>query len=388
MSYKYIKGKWLGLLRLIYLYYFRVFNSLYPIAENKYFFISMYGNSYGCNVKPISDYVLKESKNNVVWAFSPTMYPKVQNDNFLKVILKTFKYYKELYTSKYVIANFRLTKDLYPYKIKGQIYMQLWHGTALKKIEADMPLLNHQYIESVKSDSAKIDYFISGSRFMTNIYQQSFWYHGKVYETGTPRNDIFFSTSPDIQTRVRTFFNLKNGDKIALYAPTFRNNSDSFEFYDIDCSLIKESLTKKFGGKWILLIRLHPGLINKDNLDRIKRQFPRTLDASMYADMQELLYASDILITDYSSSMFDFMYSQKPCFLYVKDKDEYDRGFYFDINELPFPKVFSNSEWNSVISNFSQNLYINAIEKFKRQIGSVEDGLATKRCYELLTQNQ
>ena len=380
----FIRAKLHGILRNVYFLYFIIFRRLYPIDEDKFLFVSMSGKSYGCNVKPLSDYAIGFRNKKAVWAFTKKMYCSVHDDKISKVLLNTFVYYKELYTSKYVVSNFRMTRDVYPYKRNGQKYMQLWHGTALKKIEADAPSLGTSYMKSVIPDSEKIDYFISGSDFMTRIYKSAFWYNGEVYETGMPRNDIFFMSLPGLVDKVKNFLHINSNENIVLYAPTFRNDKDSFECYDISTELLMTSIRKKFGGKWKLLVRLHPALVKEHNLERIEKMFPNAIDASAYPDIQELLYAADILITDYSSSMFDYMYSNKPCFLYVKDKDTYDRGFYINIDDLPFPKIISNEYLESVIASFSIDDYRCKIRMFEERIGSVDDGNATERCYNLL----
>lgn len=372
--------------RFIIVNYLNLFRKNYPLEENKFFCISMIGQSYGCNIKPLSDYIEKSDKENkVVWAFSSFIYKKfslLRNGKCVRT--GTYSYYKELFTSKYVISNQRLSKDYYPIKRSGQVYMQTWHGTSLKQIEADIPNIDDAYHKRVQPDSDKIDVFISGSKFMTNIYQNSFWYSGNVYETGTPRNDVFFNNHPEIVEKVRKALNIKQDKRIILYAPTFRSNAESLSFYDIDAKLLIKAVQEKFGGNWRLLIRLHPAIHNKKNSDKIMEMYPNSIDASIYPDMQELLYVSDILITDYSSSMFDYMYSMRPCFLYVKDKDIYDRGFYMSIDELPFPKIESNKFLEDVIMHFDIKEYKEHVNSFMNRIGSVEDGHATERCFNIL----
>lgn len=381
-----IRKKIKRLQRAIIISYLRMFGALYPLKEKQFFCISMQGNSYGCNIKPLSDYIEKmNAGNSTVWAFNPFVYRKFSDMRKGKsVCTGTFTYYKEQYTSKYIISNQRLTAELYPFKRKGQIYMQTWHGTALKRIEADIPYKNDIYQKRVQPDSKKIDVFISGSKFMTEIYKKSFWYSGDVYETGTPRNDIFYRKDSSIVDRVKKLLNIQKDEKLILYAPTFRNKSDSFAYYDIDSCLLQKVISREFGGVWRFLVKLHPGILNKGNSDRIKQMYPNAIDASSYPDMQELLYASDILITDYSSSMFDFMYTMRPCFLYVKDKDIYDRGFYLNMDELPFPKIESNETLEQVIISYKSHEYEERVKKFMDRIGSVEDGHATEKCYRLL----
>lgn len=370
--------------KLIFLF-LQTFEKYLPIQERKFFCISMHGKSYGCNIKPLSDLISNVNKSNkVVWAFSPVVYKKFAKKHSGKSVkLHSFSYYYELFTSKYILSNTRLTVDFFPVKREGQVYLQTWHGTALKRIEADMSNAN-TYYKIVKPDSEKIDLFIAGSKFMRQIYEKSFWYGGKVYETGTPRNDIFFGKHPDVIKKVKSMLGISDNEKIILYAPTFRTNIDSFSCYDLDSIQFVQQVQKKWGGQWKFAIRLHPNLLTNENIRRMNALYPGAINASAYPDMQELLYATDILITDYSSSMFDFMYTMRPCFLYVKDKNEYDRGFYMDISDLPFPSIKENSEIAECVSNVNTQQYKEGVRDFLTQIGSVEDGNATRNCYELL----
>lgn len=381
-----IRKKIKRLQRAIIINYLRLFSTFYPLEEKKFFCISMNGKSYGCNIKPLSDYIEQiDVENAVIWAFNPFVYHKFSDMRKGKsVCTGTFAYYKEQYTSKFVISNQRLVKELYPFKRRGQIYMQTWHGTALKRIEADIPYETDAYHQLVQPDSDKIDLFISGSRFMTDIYKKSFWYSGEVYETGTPRNDVFFRKDSGVIDRVKSLLGVKKNEKLILYAPTFRNRADSFECYDIDSCLLQKTIAARFGGEWKFLIRLHPGILNQSNSDRIKKMYPNAIDVSSYPDMQELLYVSDVLITDYSSSMFDFMYTMRPCFLYVKDKNAYDRGFYINIDELPFPKIESNKTLEQIVMSYNSREYEERVKMFMDRIGSAEDGHATEKCYGLL----
>ena len=107
-----------------------------------------------------------------------------------------------------------------------------------------------------------------------------------------------------------------------------------------------------------------------------------------YDDMQELLRASDILITDFSSSMFDFSIMNKVCILYASDFDEYlknERKLYFDVKkELPFPVATNNLELKKVIENFNDTLYHENIEIFNKKLGIFEDGNASKKIVDLI----
>lgn len=360
--------------------------SVNGLDENMYLFLSMQGRSFSDNPKALSDYIeLKDPKAIIVWAFDSVSYGKYYKMCKRCVKVGSIAYYKILLSSHFVISNQRLLYKEYPIKPKGQIYLQMWHGTALKRIEADIEGIGSVIEKYAKPDSAKIDLFTSNSKYMTNIYKRSFWYNGIVYETGTPRNDIFFKHKDVFyRNKIRKYLGIGEDSKILLYAPTFRGTTNSFDKYDIDIKRLLETVKRRFGGDWTLVLRLHPRLVCKENLKVVSRMFPNAIDASMYPDVMELLVGADMLLTDYSSTMFDFMYTGRPCILYTKDRNEYNRGFYMPLEELPFINIESNELIEEMIVNFDEKSYLDKVNKFLDKIGSVEDGRASERIYLLM----
>ena len=218
---------------------------------------------------------------------------------------------------------------------------------------------------------------------MTKILHEKCLYPNDIiHEIGTPRNDIFFNERPDILRKVRKHFGITDNCRIILYAPTFRKGGD-FAYYNVDINKIKEYFERRSGLEYIIMVRLHPNLLKNEKLFYSIFNSD-AINASSYPDMIDLLYASDLLVTDYSSCMFDFMYSYKPIILYVPDRLTYDRGFYMDIDKLPFLIVNDNSELISKLSTYDEVEYKESLRKFMDQIGSVEDGKATQNLYELL----
>ena len=132
---------------------------------------------------------------------------------------------------------------------------------------------------------------------------------------------------------------------------------------------------------------MHPNfsMIPGFNLDKYTSD--DIIDVTDYPDMQALLCASDILITDYSSAMFDISLIKKPCFIYAIDADKYDRGFYFNLNDLPYPLSCSNEELIDRLLNFDMKSYISKLDDFyTKRIGSFEDGKSCERLYEWMKQ--
>lgn len=349
------------------------------INEKKIVFVSYYGAGYGDNPKAIADYIIENNLNfELVWLLDTN-----KNDGLdmpkevKKVKYGSFRSLYELSTAKVWVDNCR--KQYFPKKKKGQIYIQTWHGSlALKKIEADAPSLPIQYVNMAKNDSSVIDVILSGCEFKTNVYKNSFWYSGEVLNIGTPRADVFFNEEKILQNKkkVLDFYNLEDDVKILMYAPTFRQ-SHNLDIYKLDYSKLESVLVHKFGGKWKIIVRLHPNIAHlADEL-----QLPNTvLNVTSYKDMQELLCASDIVVTDYSGLMFDFYIMNRPLFLFCTDLEEYtskDRELYFDFKELPFDLAKSNGELCDRIKEFDHQKYLSNVEIFRKKIGFCEKGTSS-----------
>lgn len=351
-----------------------------PIENNKIICWSNNMKSYGCNPKYLTEYLLKNfpGRYDIVWVFNEeTPVPDELPNGVRTVRYFSIDYLRELHTAKIIVTNARIAEWLYFYKRKGQFYIQTWHSSLrLKKIEgdADMP---ESYIKAAQKDSEKIDLLISGCKFSTDIFKRAFWYSGEIFECGTPRCDIFFENSNVTERFVREKYGIGENVKIALYAPTFRKNFAADD-YGIDYNSVKSALERRFGNEFCIIYRFHPNVTERKR----KQDTPWLIDGTEYHDMQQLLAASDVLITDYSSCMFDAAIAGKPCFLYTPDIAEYtenERGLYFDINKLPFSASAANDGLCRDIIEFDLNEYNGGVKLFLEQTGSFEDGNACRR---------
>lgn len=356
-----------------------MFNCL-PIKNNKIFLFSYYGSQYGCNPKYISEYIVKNypsDKFDIVWAFNDRA-SKEHIQGVRKVKIMTLKYFYELCTSKVIITNFR-TVDMFK-KRKNQYYIQTWHSSLrLKQIEKDAEnSLPEHYIKMAKEDSKKCDLLLSGCKYSTDIFKRAFWYDGEIFEHGTPRNDLLVKAAEQYKSNIKRKLNISNDTKLVLYAPTFRKNDD-LEVYNLDYKEVLNSLKLKFGGEWRFCVKLHPHLISKSEQLNYGDD---VIDLTKYDDIQELLAISDVLISDYSSLMFDFGLTKRPCFLYVPDLEEYtnqDRKLYFDIEQLPFINTKSSINLVEKIRDFDKEIYNKELDRFLDSIGSFEHGDACKK---------
>jgi len=347
--------------------------TLLPVKKNKIVATSYYGKGYSDSPKAIVDSLLKKRKDlDIVWLTDKnTELPQ-------GVRLAKYNSYARAYhlsTAKVWIDNCRKGA---PHKKRSQIYMQTWHGFALKRIEKDVvdKLPDSNYEKYAIRDSSQTDVIVSNSKHMSKIYSDSFWYDGSLFEVGSPRNDVFFSDN-DSCTKVHKALSIPDDAKIVLYAPTFRV-SQSLEPYDIDDNKLCQALTERFGSKWSFVTRLHPNVAKYSH----QLHYSNSIDATGYDDIQELLCAADLLITDYSSVMFDYMLSGKPCFVYATDIEEYrnDRNFYIPINTLPFPIATDMNSFVKNIIEFNTETYKENIDAFYKNYGIMEKGNAADLC--------
>lgn len=342
----------------------------------------------GGNPKYMTDYILKQEKNyKVYWAFAKGIDTSTFNKEYIIVRYPSVKYLIALYTSKYVINNYRNDKmETFFVKKKNQKYIMSWHGsTPLKKVEKDVQdSLGIKYVSRAKADSRACDLMLSNCSFFTKLIRDSFWYDGEILEQGIPCNDIYYNIEDRIlaNKRIRSFFHIPEGDFMVMYAPTFRNKDNTIKPYIIDWGKLIPVIEKKSNRNVIVLVRLHPNLLGMVDTASLV-DYPKTIDVTSYPDMQQLLCAMDMLITDYSSIMFDATLMDKPCLLYAKDSAEYDRGFYFPLDSLPFSLSTTQNDLIEKIEHFDYKLYYKRIVLFKKNVlGIKEDGDAAKAFFE------
>jgi CDP-glycerol glycerophosphotransferase len=242
----------------------------------------------------------------------------------------------------------------------------------MKKIEKDAEdQLSAIYLLWAKNDSQMTDLKPSNSRWRNEMLRRAFWYDGEILNCGLPRVEYLIKNKPEKYAQIRKQYGLSEKTKIFLYAPTFRQNEEG-ELYNLDFQQTKKALEKRFGGEWIGFRRLHPVATQTQRLNLAGI----VVDVTDYPDMEDLMLACDLLITDYSSCLFETFFLNIPAFLYVVDKELYikkERGLYWEIDKLPFPKAISNQEMALQIETYDPKQYQSGLEDLKKTIGFFED---------------
>ena len=301
-----------------------------PIAPNRICFISWNGTNFNCSPKAIavymSQYGISETCELIAVVNNPKQYTnKYKNIKFIRSY--SFKHLVVEATCKVFVANIRMFNFE---KRKGQYYIQTWHGTGPKKSEKDsVGVLSKDYIDVAIKDCQQTDLMLSGSTYQTNWIINSTWYKGKILECGTPRYDDFFNeqTSNALKQNVYSRYHIDKNIRLVMYAPTFRS-LEEIGNYGFDVEKLIKVFESKFGGEWKLLLRFHPNVALFPLPEIFAKHLSHfSINATLYDDMQDLLCAADVLITDFSSVSTEFAVQKKPCFLYAPDYANYDRGW-------------------------------------------------------------
>lgn len=359
------------------------------VVENNKIMFMTYNNDYICNPKYICEELLRQKLPvDIVWATTKEKLNSVQYPANVRLIIRgSYEFFKEQATSKVWIDNaVCFTWNPFPKK-KEQFYLQTWHGSmGLKRIGTD-DVKNRRWSFAAKLAGKWTDVCISNSSFESEVFRETHWPTTQIQELGHARNDILFS-SPEAAAKIRKkvcdFFDIPVNKKIALYAPTFRDAQDTMR-YSLDYPAILKNLKNKFGGEWVLLNRFH---FKSKKAAKSSNYSKNIYPATEYPDMQELMVAADIGITDYSSWICDFVLTGKPGFIYAPDLNQYnqERGFYYPLNSTPFPVAETNDEMMTNILNFNMEKYSRQCEIFLAERGCKENGMAAKQIVEIIRQ--
>jgi CDP-glycerol glycerophosphotransferase len=280
--------------------------------------------------------------------------------------------------AQYVVTNSGMPG--YWRKRRQQAYLQTWHGTPLKKLGRDiqrpaMPKAR-RYMRDFSRDVSYWDLLLSQNPFSTGVLRQAFQYKGPILEAGYPRNDVLLSPHADrVRAATRHRLGLDEEARALLYAPTWRDNT-RFEL-----QLDLESIANDLGPRDVFLLRAH----NHVARTVAETSHPRVIDVSRIPDTPELLLAADVLITDYSSVMFDFANTGRPMVFFAYDYDDYvhsERGVYFELAErAPGPLVRTGDELIQALASVDswRGDYEERYRTFIEEFGEYDRGDAARR---------
>jgi len=378
----------------------------FPTEPKTVIFETFSGRSYSDNPRAIYEAMLADerfSDYKFIWVFNDARIDsagKLRNIGGIRektfqrasiVRYGTREYYESYARAGVWVANARIRACLKPKA--DQKYIQTWHGSALKKLGYDIEVESRKTISS-NCDLRKLNdddacrYFamVSPSPFMTAVYKSSFNLaevnpQCQIWETGYPRNDRLINYDKAEVAGIKKRLGLPSDKKVILYAPTWRDDqykSDGHYFYEPHIDFVK--LQAKFGDSHIVLFRAHYLVENKADFPEFDG-FVRNV--SKANDINDLYLVADILITDYSSTFFDFANLHRPIIFYMDDLKHYQNdlhGFYLSLDELPGPIATDMNDLQQHIENPPgiTAKYLDFVKKY----APLDDGTASEKVLE------
>lgn len=355
------------------------------------YFESFHGKQYSDNPRAIYQFMKKHYPDyTLVWGVTKGSEAIFESLQIPFVTRFSIKWFFVMPRAAVWVINTRT--PLWLAKNKKTLYLQTWHGTPLKKIGCDIPdvkipgYTKKSYTEEFAAESKRWDLLMSPNYYSSKIFRQAFRYNGIIREYGYPRNDQLLNTLDQREklNDLKEKIGISLDKKIVLYAPTWRETEQQIKGqYQFTMPFPFEEITDKFGDEVLLLVRMHYLVAQQFDFSRFSNQI---VDVSDYLDMSDLLWVSDLLITDYSSCMFDYVLTDRPIIYYLPDQEEYKnelRGFYFDLEEeLPGPIAATSDELIEQLKQWQirpERIKSSHYQTFKQKFATCETGEAARK---------
>lgn len=353
---------------------FRIVGAFIKTDPDLVLFVSFMGKSFNDSPKAMFDYMKAHPeylKYDCVWAFeSPDKYPDLKS-----VKIDTFDYFKTALKAKYWVTNTNIERGL-KFKKRGTVYLNTWHGIALKTIGNDCPGRKDYNFDT-------LDYLAISGEYDAKVFRSAFNAKEESYlRCGMPRNERLWNAVPEEKEEMRTKLGIPHDKKAILYAPTWRDSLDGGASYDFNPPIDFKNWRELLGEEYVVLFRHHviTTKVSGFTFDEFLR------DVSSYPDVNDLMIAADILVTDYSAIAFDYSILCRPILCFAYDYDSYlaSRGTYFDMDSsYPNKSCRTEKELLERIITLDYSAECKNTEIFRNQF--VEYGQeATKVCVETL----
>lgn len=357
-----------------------------PVNKRLIVFESFSGHSYCDSCRAVYEYMTAERPEyKYVWFLQKNVNVDIPGKH--RVVRElSLKYFYMLARAGAIVDNGRPPKWFI--KRDGSIFLQTWHGTPLKKLVFDLDDVHSpspDYKEIFYRQARQWDSLVSDNAFSTEVMEHAFLFpRERILETGYPRNDILYA--PDRESRaaaIRKKLGIPADKKVVLYAPTWRDD----EYYSVSSFRfelpIDTAMMKSLKDEYFFILRMHYLVDDRLKLKPEDRDF--VADMSGYNDIGELYLISDVLVTDYSSTFFDYANLGRPILFYVYDFEKYRdtlRGFYFDMETgCPGPLLYTQEELKNALCNLDSvaEEYKEKYDSFRREYCSLGDGHAAER---------
>ncbi len=335
--------------------------------ENAVFFESFYGRNASCNPLAI-DRELTKRAPNVTRYWSVVDLSVQVPDGAIPVVEGSPEWWRARGAARLLVVNDWLRRRFA--RRKGQVVLQTWHGTPLKRLALHRPGFDPRRAAAVIRESRRWDVLLAQNPYAERILRKAYAFLRRpVWVEGYPRNDVLVNGDG---TATRRALGIGDDERVLLYAPTWRD--DRAEIVDFVDPAALAAATDS-----VVLVRGHSRTLQPGR----DAEGPRVIDVTRFPDTSQLLLVADALITDYSSVMFDYSVTGKPMFFLVPDLERYRgelRGFYFDLVErAPGPVVRTQDELVAALLDLDPSLFADAYARWRATFNARDDGHAAER---------
>ena len=305
-----------------------------PVRDTTMIFCSFGGRVFDDSPRAIYEEVCRRKEFDgwrLIWAFAvPEQFTVPRGD---KIKIDTFQFFHALLYSRVWICNSGMDRGIEMHR-KRTVVVETWHGEPLKKIcgeENQGSLSGKKRFSTKKPDSRTIR--CSQSEYDRAIFARIFHADKRaILQSGLPRNDELFGYDEKKLVHIKKKLCIPDNKKVILYTPTYREYlvNEKKETY-LAPPMDLQKWERKLGGQYVLLVRAHYAVSAEMNLK--ENEFVR--DVSRYPHLNDLYVISDMMISDYSSTYFDYSNLKRPMFCFAYDLEEYEekRGLYVDLTE-------------------------------------------------------
>jgi len=348
------------------------------------------GKQYSCNPRAIYDELRRRDTGlPCVWITRDGQF--AVPDGGRTVVRDSREHYELAARARFLVSN--MLQPSWYRRPDGQLYLQTWRGTPLKRMGLDLERPQFAngiaYHDRIRTDVAGWSALLSANTFSTPIFRRAFSFAGEILEYGSPRNDLLRSPQSAMRAAgIRRQLGLSADQRIVLYAPTWRDDATTKAAgYGFPQHLDLGALAQALGAEYVTLVRAHP-MIEETLVTDVADG--RVIDVTTYPDIADLLLIADVLITDYSSAMFDFAVTGRPMLFLTYDFERFRdrlRGFYFDFEtEAPGPLLRTGDDVIDAIRRLDDvsRDYRAAYDAFAAKFCGLEDGQAAVRAVDWL----
>lgn len=353
------------------------FLGLFIKTDNNMILFTGHGKRYNDSPKAIYIYMLDHKLTNqfkCVWAVDDVSKYNIPGN---PIIIKqdTFKYFIIALKAKYWICCVNIERGLH-FKKDKTVFLNTWHCVPTN-------YMGNAVNGRKDFNWKKTNYVcISGEFERAIVIKDCLANPNSLIKCGLPRNDVLFHVTEEMKINIKNKLGINQNKKVILYAPTWRDSNDLGKDYQLNPPINWDKWRADLGNDYILLLRTHAYTTKLSGVtfDGF------ILDCCNYPEVNDLLIIADILVSDYSSIIFDYSILERPIICFGYDYDEYvkKRGFYFDLNkEFPSGIIRNDEDVLKLLKNMDYKLQCDKTKKMKQKF-IMYGGNATKTCIELL----